>query len=55
MLQLLKKLQPYARKRRDYDKTPFKKRRRAKRSLTRKKRELIGFAVATDISDKLYI
>lgn len=54
MLQLLKKTsKSYARERRDYDKNLARERRRAKKDPNRKKREPSGFAVATDISDKL--
>ena len=54
MLQLLKKTgKSYARERRDYDKNLARERRRARKDPNRKKREPSGFAVATDISDKL--
>tara|TARA_B100001741_G_C16528913_1_gene588551 strand:+ start:348 stop:1031 length:684 start_codon:yes stop_codon:yes gene_type:complete len=54
MLQLLKKTnKSYGRERRDYDKNLARERRRARKDPNRKKREPSGFAVATDISDKL--
>ena len=54
MLQLLKKTsKSYARERKDFDKNLARERRRAKKDPNRRKREPSGFAVATDISDKL--
>ena len=54
MLQLLKKTsKSYTRERKDFDKNLARERRRAKKDPNRRKREPSGFAVATDISDKL--
>tara|TARA_B100001093_G_scaffold477504_1_gene504848 strand:- start:226 stop:909 length:684 start_codon:yes stop_codon:yes gene_type:complete len=54
MLQLIKKTsKSYTRERRDYDKNLARERRRARKDPNRKKREPSGFAVATNISDKL--
>jgi chromatin remodeling complex protein RSC6 len=54
MLSLMKKtFKSYQRERRDYEKNLARDRRRAKKDPNRKKREPSGFAVATDISNKL--
>ena len=54
MLQLVKKTsKAYSRDCRDFDKNLARTRRQQKKDPNRKKREPSGFAVATDISDKL--
>ena len=54
MLQLVKKTsKAYTRDCRDFDKNLARTRRQHKKDPNRKKREPSGFAVATDISDKL--
>jgi chromatin remodeling complex protein RSC6 len=54
MLSTMKKVyKVYIREKKDYKKNADRERRRAKKDPNRKKREPSGFAVATDISDKL--